>query len=135
MKEQKSITTNLLMAGLLLCCCGFARAQGPCEAVTGPDVPLFWDANTETNIEYYRLLRSDIQGSGYAPVNTVFQGPDPISLTDFNPLSQAYYVVTAVNDSGLESGFSNELCVSIMGPPALPFPTPAQFETFTLPGD
>ena len=39
------------------------------------------------------------------------------------PLSTGYYVVTSVNDSGLESGFSNELCVMLTGGPPNNTPT------------
>ena len=39
------------------------------------------------------------------------QTPDPVAFTDMTPPLTGYYVVTAVNSSGAESGFSNELCV------------------------
>lgn len=113
-----------------------------CEAISGTQIPLYWDANVESNIDYYRLQRSDVSGSGYSVVNTVLQGLDPISLTDFNPIPEAYYVVSAVNTDGLESGLSNELCVMVdSGPPpepppgSPPSPTAPSLEIITIPGD
>ncbi len=116
-------------------------AFAQCDQITGTQVPLYWDANTEPNIDYYRLQRSDISGSSYTVVNTVLQGSDPISLTDFNPLPTGYYVVSAVNTSGLESGLSNELCVMTAAippdppPGSPPSPTSPSFEIIIIPGD
>lgn len=112
---------------------------GQCVEVVGPEVPLYWDANTEPNIDFYNVYRSTTQGSGYVVISMSPQGADPISDTDLTPLSTNYYVVTAVNTSGLESGFSNELCVTVAGPPepppgSPPFPTAPDQNIFVLPG-
>ena len=92
---------------------GHGLAQ--CLTVVGPTVPLYWDANSEPDIDHYNVYRSPGSGSGYSVVGTILQSPDPVSFTDTPPVSTGYYVVTAVNTSGAESGFSNELCVTLTG--------------------
>ena len=100
---------------------GHGLAQ--CLSVVGPTVPLYWDANSEPDIDHYNVYRSSTAGSGFSVMGATSQSPDPVSLTDMTPLSTGYYVVTSVNDSGLESGFSNELCVMLTGTPPNNTPT------------
>lgn len=117
---------RILFASLVICqFWGHGYAQ--CESVDGSTAPLYWDANSEPNIDHYNVYRSPTSGSGYSVIGTAPQSPDPVSLTDPTPLSTGYYVVTAVDTSGLESGFSQELCVSmeVALPPPPPPPPPA----------
>ena len=100
---------------------GHGLAQ--CLNVVGPTVPLYWDANSESDIDHYNVYRSPGSGSGYAVVGTTPQSPDPVSFTDTPAVSTGYYVVTAINTSGSESGFSDELCVTLTGGPANNAPT------------
>ena len=85
----------------------------------GSTVPLFWDANSEPDLLRYNVYRSLTSGSGYSVIGTTPQAADPISFTDPTPLPTGYYVVTAVNTSGLESGFSNQLCVQVNVAPVI----------------
>ena len=95
--------------------CSWGSSHAQCDVLDGPSVPLYWDANGEPNIDFYNVYRSENSGSGYSVIGTAAQGPDPISYTDTPPLLTGFYVVTAVNTSGLESGFSDELCVTLTG--------------------
>jgi len=100
---------QIILLGILLCqFWGTSLAQ--CESLEGSTVVLEWNANSESDIDYYNLYRSPTLGSGYSVIGTVAQGPAPVSFTDMTPLLTGYYVVTAVNTDGLESSFSNELC-------------------------
>ena len=78
---------------------GHGLAQ--CLNVVGPTVPLYWDANSEPDIDHYNVYRSPGSGSGYSVVGTTPQSPDPVFFSDTPPVSTGYYVVTAVNSSGL----------------------------------
>lgn len=72
-------------------------------------VTLQWDPNAEPDLSGYNLYRSPVSGSGYVKVNpSLIESP---SYTDNTIVSGTtyYYVCTAVNSSGLESGFSNEV--------------------------
>ncbi len=85
--------------------------------VSGQSVHLQWDANPEADLAGYRVYRSTT-GVGFSPLTQNLVGaPD---YTDVDPAlgTTNYYVVTAVNNSGLESGFSNQLAVFVEAPPA-----------------
>ncbi|MCG2776535.1 MAG: hypothetical protein L6406_12725, partial [Desulfobacterales bacterium] len=86
----------------------------PCHAI---DITLAWDANTEPNLAGYKVYY-DTDCSG-APYNGAGAAEDdsPIdvgNVTEFtlHGLSDDdvyFFVVTAYNDEGLESGYSNEV--------------------------
>ncbi len=100
----------ILFAGFfILQFSGYSHAQ--CVSPSGSTAPLYWDANSESDIDHYNVYRSTTSGSGYSVIGTVPQSPDPVSFTDTTPLSTGYYVVTAVDTGGFGSSFSNELCV------------------------
>jgi hypothetical protein len=52
-----------------------------------------------------------LQFSGYSYAQCTSASGSTVAFTDMTPPLTGYYVVTAVNASGAESGFSNELCV------------------------
>ncbi len=71
-------------------------------------VALAWIASTTTTVTSYNVYRSTTNGSGYVKIN-----PNPVILfayTDANVVNGAtyFYVTTAVDSNGLESGFSNQ---------------------------
>lgn len=84
------------------------------------DVPLTWDANpVEDDISLYRLYRSPASGGLFVEIAQV-PVSDPLAVpvytdpaVDFSGGQQHFYVVTAQNIPGLESGFSNELRVKL----------------------
>ncbi len=81
-------------------------------AVFAESVTLQWDPNSEADLAGYNLYRSSSSGFGYSKVNS---GLIPsTSYTDNSVAVGAtyYYVCTAVNTSGLESGYSNEVSYS-----------------------
>jgi len=98
-------------------CSGFVYSQ--CLNSASP-VPLFWDANTEVNIDHYQVLRSGSPLGTPLLLHTTQQGPDPISSNDVNPLAVGYYTVRAVNALGLISAASNTLCVNTLQQPFAP---------------
>jgi hypothetical protein len=71
-------------------------------------VQLAWNANSEADFSTYRVYRSDISGGPYTRVDT---GAVAQSLfDDVAPAAgAAYYVVTATDAVGNESGFSGEV--------------------------
>jgi len=100
---------RIILLSFLLCQF-WDTSLAQCESLEGSTVLLEWNANSEPDIDYYNLYRSPTLGSGYSVIGTTPQAPSPIALTDITPLATSYYVVTAVNTSGLESSFSDELC-------------------------
>ncbi|UCG42661.1 MAG: M20/M25/M40 family metallo-hydrolase [candidate division WOR-3 bacterium] len=72
-------------------------------------IDLSWAANTELDLAGYNLYRSTVSGSGYELLNhglvqdTVFNDSGLMSDTMY------YYVATAVDTGGNESGYSDEV--------------------------
>jgi len=95
-------------------------------------LPIYWDANTEPDVDFYGVFRADSDCADPVPtpancpdfveVDTVPQGPDPIQWTEPGPVvfaTQDYvYRVTARNTSGLESIFSDSLTIRWLNPNA-----------------
>ena len=107
---------TLIVFSLLICLFGgYSHAQ--CWSVGGSTVSLYWDANSEPDMDRYHVYRSSTSGPPYSLIGTAPQGADPVSFTDTTPLSTGYYVVKALNVNLLESGFSNEVCVQIRNDP------------------
>ncbi len=70
-------------------------------------VALTWVASTTTTVTGYNVYRSTINGSGYAKTASLGL---VLGYTDANVqnCSTYYYVTTAVDSTGVESGFSNQ---------------------------
>jgi hypothetical protein len=72
-------------------------------------VSLDWNNNGESDLAGYNVYRSTTQGTGYARQNSSL-----LTSSDYNDPNVAngttyYYVVTAVDTGGLESGYSSEV--------------------------
>jgi hypothetical protein len=88
-------------------------ASATAQSIT---VTLEWDPNTESNLLGYNLYRSTTPGSGYARLNS-----GPITQTRYIDSTVTYnviyyYVCTAINNIGLESGYSNQVSFSVPAP-------------------
>jgi hypothetical protein len=87
-------------------------------AITGYayDVTLGWDPNSESDLNGYVLYLSIGQNNDYAventvPLDTIEADRPRTTVTGLNADIRYYFVVTAFNADGFESGYSNELCV------------------------
>lgn len=84
------------------------------------DVPLTWDANpVEDDIALYRIYRAPSSGGLFVEIAQV-PVTDPLAVpiytdpaVDFTGGQKHFYVVTAQNIPGLETGFSKELLVKL----------------------
>jgi hypothetical protein len=77
------------------------------------DVKLHWDANTETDLQGYKLYWGTASGAYGAPITLGLQ--NDYTLTGLNP-GTYFIAVTAFNAAG-ESGYSNEVTATIFPPP------------------
>ena len=100
-----AVLASLVLSGVM--------AWTPAEAVgkvVGPGCYFTWDANTETDLEGYKLYLGPTTGSYGTPV-------DVGNVTTFTCLAagvensegQYFVAVTAYDLAGNESGFSNEV--------------------------
>lgn len=83
-----------------------------------------WDANTETDLAGYRLYQSVISGQYTFSENNVCSNdcideiPVGVEMTDYDvPPGNWFYVLTAFDWDGNESGPSNEVTASVPLPP------------------
>jgi len=70
---------------------------------------LHWRENRELDLAGYNVYRSATQGSGYQRINYSIVSQHKFTDTRIAQGQTYYYVVTAVNDAGGESGYSNEI--------------------------
>ena len=75
-------------------------------------VALSWKASSNPHVVSYSVYRSSISGSSYALSASAIGG---VSFSDqsVQPASTYYYVVTAVDDQGQESGYSAQVSAII----------------------
>lgn len=90
----------------------------------GQSVTLTWDPNPELDLLGYHLYRSAQSGTGYARINA-----EPITGTRYTdsglePGVTYFYVCTALNRAGLESGYSNQVSFTVPFPVPPPEPEP-----------
>lgn len=79
-------------------------------AKTG-NITLGWDRNTDTDLEGYKLYRSDVSGdySGITPVD-IMGNPNKYTMQiEMEHAIPNYYVLTAFDTSGNESEYSNQV--------------------------
>jgi fibronectin type 3 domain-containing protein len=93
-------------------CSGFATQPGVNVQVTAHSARLSWSPSTSLVVGY-RVYRSTQSGTAYSLIT-----PDLVPGTSFLDSTVAkgqtyFYVVTAVDDQSLESGFSNEVSATI----------------------
>jgi hypothetical protein len=94
--------------------------------LTSTSVTLDWDNSTEQGITGYRVKRSLTEGGPYEIIDNV----DSSGYTDINlhPLTNYYYVVTAVDSYSYESDPSQEVVGTTLEP--APLPEPKSFYDF-----
>lgn len=90
--------------------------------VSAADVTLKWEANTEPDLAGYKIYYDTDSGEPYYGDSTNGRSPVVLKLDDLKDVSNPeytmiglnqdsrwYFVVTAYDTEGLESGFSNEV--------------------------
>jgi hypothetical protein len=118
-KERSSFHRGVLCLLFL----PFALSHGPLASVAdAATVTLGWDSNSEPDLEGYVIYRN--AGSpgppyGYSstlPENDLTDPLDPrVTLTGLNEGQEHYIALTAYNTEGVESSFSNDVCVEVVG--------------------
>ena len=97
----------------------FTGTASASETATGTGVTvqhtveLSWDASQSPSIDGYNVYRATTTGGPYSKINTSLN--ETMSYSDITVQSGQtyYYVTTAVNSSGVESGYSNQTTAPI----------------------
>jgi hypothetical protein len=88
----------------------------PVDTLAG-EVTLAWDSNDEADLAGYRLyMQEGAPASGYSfltdmPLSDIDPTAPSYSVFDLEADTPYYFVITAYNANGDESGFSNSVCV------------------------
>jgi len=112
---------NLIISAIILL---FSVSVSHAQSVATGKATLSWDSNTEADLAGYRVYQSQVSGVYTSP--PVADIPAPVIGTPSFQISslsedQTYFwVVTAYDNSGNESGFSNEVTKTISIPPDAP---------------
>ena len=93
------------------------------SAFAGSSITFAWDANTESDLAGYRLYQATTSGQ-YTfgdgnQVATIPAGTETVTLEDV-PDGTYYWVATAYDVGGLESGPSNEVSATLDATPPQP---------------
>jgi len=94
---KKSIFILLCIASLL----SFGLAFGE-------SIQLVWDPNTETDLAGYKVYSSNTDGGPYALIQDVGNVCELVLDVTAKPDGPIYYVATAYDLRGNESGYSNQ---------------------------
>jgi Carboxypeptidase regulatory-like domain len=71
-------------------------------------VALSWSGSTTTTVTGYNVYRSTTNGSGYAKINSSLVAMLAYTDSTVSNGTTYYYVTTAVDSTGAESGYSNQ---------------------------
>ena len=94
----------------------------PPQNLTAPPsdskVTLRWSRNKDTHLVKYRIYRDTSSPAATLIDSVVASSPPDTSYTDTGLANEQiyYYRVTAVNSAGYESGYSNEMSATPLGP-------------------
>jgi chitodextrinase len=70
---------------------------------------LTWDPNTDGDLAGYKIYRATASGAYGAAVGTVPAGTVTYQATGLSANTTYFFVITAYDDAGNESPFSNEV--------------------------
>jgi fibronectin type 3 domain-containing protein len=81
-----------------------------CLSVSAAELALIWDANSEPDLAGYKVYRGTTsrQYTKVADLGLVTTYSETVSVPE-DKVTTFYYAVTAFDDSGLESDYSNEV--------------------------
>jgi fibronectin type 3 domain-containing protein len=76
-------------------------------------VALAWNASTAATVSGYNVYRTTVSGTGYAKINSSLIVPLLYTDATIQNGTTYFYVTTAVDATGSESVFSNEVSAVI----------------------
>lgn len=69
---------------------------------------LSWDAISGSGVVGYNVYRGSVSGGPYSKINSALETSTAYTDSSVNAGQTYYYVTTAVNSSGTESGYSDQ---------------------------
>ena len=89
----------------------------PTPSPTAHSVAITWQSSPSTNLQGYKVYRSQISGGPYTPISSILP-TSPEQFTDSSVVSgqDYFYVMTSIDVNGLESAPSAEVSAQIPTP-------------------
>ena len=86
----------------------------PTPQPSAHSVNVMWDPSPSTNLQGYKVYRSQVSGGPYSSISAVL-GTSTSQFADTTVFSgqKYFYVVTSIDVNGLESGPSTEVSVTV----------------------
>lgn len=106
--KQFSVLVSLLIA----CTLAFSAQQAPAAPVQHI-VTLTWTLST---VAGYNVYRGTVSGGPYAKINRGLNAAAKYVDNTVKSGQTYYYVITAVNAAGVESGYSNQVTAVVPSP-------------------
>lgn len=78
-------------------------------AATSETATLSWNANSEPDLQGYKIYLATTSGGYGAPITTLPMDVTSHTVTGLETGTTYFFAVTAYNSSGAESSFSNEV--------------------------
>ena len=91
-------------------------ASGNGTAPPQHSVGLSWDASSSQNVVGYNVYRGGVSGGSYSKINTSLDASTNYTDNQVVAGQTYYYVTTAVDGNGVESGYSNQVQAVIPTP-------------------
>jgi hypothetical protein len=111
---KRALLSTMLLAPLALIwgCAGVASSRTSPTSPSSHSVTLSWNASTST-VSGYNIYRNTLSGGTYVRINS--SPVAGLNYTDSTVQSGTtyYYVTTAVDNTGMESAFSNQVSAAI----------------------
>jgi hypothetical protein len=85
----------------------------PSSTSTGETLKLMWNANPEPDLAGYRVYQATASGAYSTPLATLDKTTTSYTVTGLQNRTTYFFVVTAYDEAGNESAFSNEVSQSI----------------------
>ena len=80
------------------------------------NVALTWNASTSSNVVGYNVYRGTVSGGPYSRINSSLDASTSYTDNTVAAGTTYYYVVTAVDNSSNESGYSNQTTAVVPTP-------------------
>ncbi len=97
------------------------------QATGSSQIELDWADNTESDMDYYNVYRA-VSGESYSRIASVDERESRYTDSGLSPSTTYYYILTAVDDSGNRSGYSDAANATTseatIEPPVGPRPAP-----------
>lgn len=99
---------------------GFVAFGGLKLEQSGANLHLYWDANPESDLAGYRIYSAPTSGGPYTKIGEIGAMAAPEFPLPVLQNGRYFFVVSAFNKAGLESGYSNEVSTTVALPPQNP---------------